>query len=96
MTPLSDLFARVEKATGPDARLDGELDALVDHENEQWPPRYTADVMYLQQITPRLGLDTGAVSIATLALMDKKLWRTVALLYAKCLLKALIAQEEGK
>lgn len=41
MTNLQPLLDRLEAASGCDERLNGELDGLVDHENEAWPPNYT-------------------------------------------------------
>lgn len=86
---LSELLARLEAATGPDPRLDGELDVLVGHENEAWPPPYTSTPSYLQAITPRLGLSVREVSDAALA--DLTPFEDVAIRYARALIKALIA-----
>jgi hypothetical protein len=89
---LTELLERLEKAEGPDARLDGELDVLVDHENEQWPPTYTRDVHYLMAIARRKGLDERAISVAVLGDHRFNEERPIALLYAEALIRALISQ----
>lgn len=91
---LRALLTRLQAEAGPDRRLDGELDGLVDHENEAWPPRYTADPMYLQQVTKRLGLDAEMVSKVALNLMSAFPDHGIARLYAIALVGALIAKLE--
>lgn len=44
MTDLQSLLTRLEEAERPDRGLDGCLDGLVDHDNEAWPPPYTASL----------------------------------------------------
>ena len=93
---LPALLARVKAASGPDPQLDGMLDGLVGNEGEAWPAMYTSNVLSLQSITSRVGLDIGVISSETLRLMNSRPSRPLALLYAEALLSALIAQTESK